>query len=409
MKTLQYVLFLLTLLAVTALSLLSTAHAASVDNGDPYIVEVNARDYHFDMPKQIKSGWVTFRFHNKGEEMHVAIIGKRPDGVDPEDFKDAIEKLQVTPSIPQGGPGLHSPGHGSDTAIYMPPGDYVMLCGTRTAAGHQHYRLGMMHYFKVTEEPSNAPEPEENVNMTLSMYDVSTDAPLKPGHNTIRIKNNTGNFADVHLVSLNGPVTMADARQYLETLKEPGPGNFMGGIEQGDPENIHYLSVDLKEGDYGLISHEAAGFGINKTFKVSDTASAIPRDDIDHEMVLTFSEDGMTGPDRVPAGRVRIVNNTLDDRAHAAVIVRLREGKTPRDALNFILGLSKNIQDGKLDPFDGLSKPLDDFFLQLPIHLPENNISVELEPGRYGLICPAGASTDEAHSKQGGLHEFTVY
>lgn len=382
----------------------------ATNSGEPYVVQVNAHDYRFEMPSTMKSGWVTFDFHNKGNEMHVAILGKRPDDVDVETFKQAINNLKNVPLDGYGGPGIHSPGQHSKTAINLPPGDYVLLCGTRTAAGQSHYRLGMMHYFEVLDEPSNAPEPEADVNMTLSMYDLATDAPLRPGTNTIRVKNNTGQHADVHLVSLNGEASLADARNYLEEIKEPAPPHFMGGIEQGDPKVIQYLTVELEEGRYGWISHEAAGYGIRETFNVAndESANAIAFDSIVHRMTIQFSEKGIHGPETVKAGRVLINGNTLDDRLHALRIMKMHEGYTAEDARDFLVGYQKNFMANTIDIFEGLEFNFDDFFLFLPLHIPENEISLALEPGTYALICIAGFGTDEAHHENGGLHTFTV-
>lgn len=380
------------------------------NKSSPYIVEVNAHDYRFEMPSTLKSGWITFELHNKGSEMHVALLGKRPDSVPLEEFKAAINDLRAVPMQSYGGPGLHSPGQNSQTAIKLPPGDYVLICGTRNAAGHSHFRLGMMHYFNVVDEPNGAPEPAADANMTISMYDVNTDSGLKPGSNTIRIENLSGYFGDVHLVSLNGDASMTDAREYLENIKEPAPAHFLGGIEQGPPEVVHYLTVDLDEGDYGWISHEAGGFGVNETFEVTNDGNSggIEFDDIDHQMTIQFSEDGINVPGSVQRGRVKIVNDTRDNRQHSLLIFRLLKGKTASDARDFALGQNKNIQEGKLDMDKGLSPAYQDFRLILPVENPENDISVELTPGKYALMCLGGLGTPSPHHEHGGLATFSV-
>ncbi|RUO53467.1 hypothetical protein [Pseudidiomarina homiensis] len=395
---------------LSLLAFVLTLTATTTNASEPYVVQVNAHDYRFEMPSQMKSGWVTFDFHNKGNEMHVAILGKRPDDVDLATFKEAIKNLTEIPFESHGGPGLHSPGHASKTTINLPPGDYVLLCGTRNASGQSHFRLGMVHYFVVTDEPNNAPEPNADMTMTLSMYDVATDAPLKPGVNTIRIENQTGYYGDAHLVSLNGDASLATARQYLESLKEPAPPHFIGGIEQGNPEIIQYLTVDLEAGKYGWISHEAAGYGINETFEVTTQSESegIAFDEIENEMILEFSETGLDGPESIPAGRVQVINNTLDERMHAVAIFRLHEGKRATEARDFLVGQITNFEQGKLNMNEGLDRPFHDYQLFLPIHNPDNEVSVTLTPGEYALMCVGKLGTDEAHHQHGGLHTFTV-
>jgi len=65
------------------LPLLGIVLAASLSACQPadraHVVEVTARDFAFDAPDQIPSGWTTFRMTNAGEQEHFLYIYRLPE------------------------------------------------------------------------------------------------------------------------------------------------------------------------------------------------------------------------------------------------------------------------------------------------------------------------------------------
>ena len=59
-----------------------------------YVVDVRAEEYAFDAPDQIKSGWVTFRMENAGEETHFLTVSRLPDDHTYDDFTIMIVKRE---------------------------------------------------------------------------------------------------------------------------------------------------------------------------------------------------------------------------------------------------------------------------------------------------------------------------
>ncbi len=90
-----------------------------------YVVEIKVIDYAFQMPSEIKSGWVTFKFDNMGHEMHFAQIFKLPENVIEEGFlkftanpgKEIFQKYIKGYPILIGGPRFHAPGQESEYTI----------------------------------------------------------------------------------------------------------------------------------------------------------------------------------------------------------------------------------------------------------------------------------------------------
>ena len=62
------------------LAALGLAACQPADRGQPHVVEVIARDYAFDAPAEIPSGWTTFRMKNEGQEHHFLLLNRLPDG-----------------------------------------------------------------------------------------------------------------------------------------------------------------------------------------------------------------------------------------------------------------------------------------------------------------------------------------
>lgn len=74
---------------LTVVTLLGTGAAlmacqpADQTDGRPGPVEITARDFEFDMPEAIPSGWNTFRFVNESNEQeHFILFGRIPERQD---------------------------------------------------------------------------------------------------------------------------------------------------------------------------------------------------------------------------------------------------------------------------------------------------------------------------------------
>ena len=54
------------------------------------MVEVTARDYAFDVPDEIPSGWTTFRMTNAGEQEHFLYVYRLPENKTYQEFQEEV-------------------------------------------------------------------------------------------------------------------------------------------------------------------------------------------------------------------------------------------------------------------------------------------------------------------------------
>jgi hypothetical protein len=180
-----------------------------------------------------------------------------------------------------GGPGFLSPGRAGQTTVYLEPGHYIMECYVKsdgifhtTSPGEG--QLGMLLDLTVTNQNSNAPEPQANATLAIrnSGFEL-VSGELNTGTNTIRVDfieqqalpSFVGN--DVHLMRVDGEDSIAKADAWLDWrtpdgLEDPSPVTFLGGINDITAGAHGYFTVDLEPGDYAFIAEmpgpQAAGF-----------------------------------------------------------------------------------------------------------------------------------------------------
>jgi hypothetical protein len=284
----------------------ATTIPAPAPKPQPLVVEFRAVGKTFQGPSEIPAGWATFKFVNASSMIHFAMIDVPPEGITAweisdavmQPFQDAMDGMNAGDEeavntafgrFPEwigelgrnGGPGFLSPGRTGQTTVYLEPGRYIMECYVKsdgifhtTSPGEG--QLGMMLDLTVTEEPSNAPEPQANATLAIrnSGFEL-VSGELKRGSNTIRVDfieqqalpSFVGN--DVHLMRVDDEDSIAEADAWLDWrtpdgLEDPSPVAFLGGINDMPAGDHGYFTVDLEPGDYAFIAEmpgpQAAGF-----------------------------------------------------------------------------------------------------------------------------------------------------
>ncbi len=276
---------------------------ASAAGSGAHVVEVIARDFAFEAPSVVLSGWTTFRMRNAGEQEHFMVLWRMPDGRTLKDYAKEVapafdsimvpyeagtmgrgEALQMLGGLlPEwygsvasaGGPGLASPGRVAETTVMLVPGSYVMECYVKTPEGKFHSALGMLHPLTVTDDSSDASPPEADIDMALTNYEIATDGELTRGEHTVRVRfvdNPEGLLThDVHLVRLEDGTNPDDVvawMDWMDALRAPAPAEFLGGAEHMPAGNTAYLTVELEPGSYAWLSEAYADRGMVKEFTV---------------------------------------------------------------------------------------------------------------------------------------------
>lgn len=267
------------------------------------VVEVTARDFAFQAPDRIGSGWTTIRFANEGQQEHFMVLWRLPEDKSFQQFMDEVVmpfREGVEPYragevdrqgmmellgelLPEwfadvegaGGPGMTSPGRVSQTTVKLEPGDYVMECYVRAPDGRFHNELGMLKLLTVTEEKTGSEPPDADASLTLSNYAASVDGALSAGEQTVRV-----DFADepegmlshdIHLARLGEDTDLDDVVAWMDWVDEmqtPGPAEFFGGAEHMPAGSTAYVTVDLEPGRYAWISELYGPRGVVQEFSV---------------------------------------------------------------------------------------------------------------------------------------------
>lgn len=240
--------------------------------------------------EEIPSGWTTFRLVNNSPDEHLAQIFKVPEdaGVTAEvwieDFIVEVQRVMdrfQDPEIdgiaearegaeypewwgessPRGGPGMISPGGTAEATAHLEPGHYIIECYVKDSNEMMHTTLGMAALLTVTDELSDAPEPDADVELTLSDEGIQSSGNVEAGKQTIRV-----NFEErdtpaltVHLAHLDKEVQLEELSSWMAYwfpggYVAPAPAEFVGGTGRKPEGQSTYFTVDVEPGDYAWIA-----------------------------------------------------------------------------------------------------------------------------------------------------------
>lgn len=282
------------------------ADAGAMSVTDAGVVDVTAKDFEFEAPARIPSGWVTFRFTNEGDEEHLFILWHLPEGRTFREYRtevadsffriwnryasgelDREETLEALGSglpewfsaaEPGSGPALTESGETSRTTVRLEPGTYAMECYVKTPQGTWHSERGMLRELTVTSETSGVSPPTADAELTLSNYEIGTSGELSAGTRTVavHVKENPDGAGlrrhDINLFRLDGAevaeiVAWMDP-MHLAEYRAPAPGRSLGGVEPMPAGNTGYVTVDLEPGRYAWVSESYGARGMVEEFTI---------------------------------------------------------------------------------------------------------------------------------------------
>lgn len=274
----------------------------SVARVSTHVVYVTARDYAFEGPTEITSGWTTLRMKNAGAEEHFMLLTRLPEGKTLQDYGQevgsvfasvmqqleagTIDKLEggailgrdlpewyTTSAVYMGGPGFVAPGLTAETTVNLDPGTYVAECYVKTVEGVFHVALGMAMGIVVTDEDSGATEPAADVDVTVSNDAIDGPEALAAGSHTIAVHYAehpaAGLGNDVHLARLNDDSDVDEVVRWMDWmeidgLRAPAPATFVGGAHEAPVDRASYFRVDLEPGRYLWVVEAMAEAGRSK-------------------------------------------------------------------------------------------------------------------------------------------------
>jgi hypothetical protein len=243
--------------------LLSAAGCApkkSATNAMPPEVHFTAKDFAFEGPDTISSGWTTVVLHNDGPTLHHIMFLQLTQGKTVADLKTAVASLkpgELLPpawAVPMGGVNPPMPGSDTRAILDIQPGDYAIVCIVDIPDHLPHMMKGMIKSLTVT--PSSGPaasEPVADMTVTLMDFTFAPSAPFTAGHHVIKVENKGSQPHELELVRLGEGKTMDDLAKWGQTYQGPLPGTSLGGAAPMVPGQVEYVPLDLTSGNYALL------------------------------------------------------------------------------------------------------------------------------------------------------------
>jgi hypothetical protein len=240
--------------------------------------------------------------------------------------------------------------------------------------------------------------------------DYQFDAPdvIRSGPTHLRLLNEGPDFHHVWLVRLLEGKTAEDLMAHLSGGEAPMPTWAVdegGPNTPGRPGEETSVYLDLKAGNYAMICVIPAAedgllhlqHGMIRPLKVEE-ATGDPADfpEADINMILDDYSFGLSK--MITPGRhtIRVENRAA--QPHEVVIVRLAEGKTAQDYLQWVGTDRKETEPGRM--LGGVTGMAQGGF---------NILTLDFQPGRYALLCFVPDAEDGLpHFMHGMVQEFDV-
>jgi len=295
-------LFALALLATTSLGACQRQDSSPQDEGSSMgtaassAVNVIARDFAFDAPDSIPSGWTTIRFTNAGTQTHFVVFHRLPPEKTLQDWAAAVTapfdsawgglqagtmtKAQagavLASMLPpwygdiedMGGVGLVAPGHSAQATMNLSPGTYVLECYVKTPDLQFHVGLGMAHQLTVTASDSGEQPPQADLDITFADGKMDAPAEVSSGRHVVAVHYRwqpaTGMGNDVNVAQLPDGTTAEDLIPWMDWmnvhgLEAPAPATFVGGVQEAPEGSTVYFTVDLPPGRHAWAVENGQG------------------------------------------------------------------------------------------------------------------------------------------------------
>jgi hypothetical protein len=218
------------------------------------IVDIDARDYAFDLPDTLAPGPVTFRFTNLGPDLHHVYIVTLPEGKTLTDIvRETRGELLPDWAVSIGGPGAQIPSGQGETSLNLTPGRYAVVCIIPAADGVPHLNKGMMRQIVVAGGAVPASLPTPDIVMTLHDYRFELSAPLTAGRHVIEVKNVAPQHHEVIFVKLAPGKKIGDLFAWLGNHDGPPPAAMIGGTSPFSPGVTNLVDITLEPGNYALV------------------------------------------------------------------------------------------------------------------------------------------------------------
>jgi len=227
-------------------------------------VTIIARDYSFQLPAQIPSGYVDVTVKNEGKEDHQAQLVKL-GSLTLAQFKAAGDDAAKIPQGTQfvGGPNEAVPGASTTATLKLDPGKYAVVCFIPSSKdGRSHESKGMIKAVTVAQTADSvnvAPVAANQIQLSEFTFVLPTTF---TGKGMTEVTNVGVQIHEMVMFKLKPGKTLDDAKKFLlvppGTPPPAGPPPFtpipnIGGLTGLTPHQSAWLDLNLTPGNYMLI------------------------------------------------------------------------------------------------------------------------------------------------------------
>ena len=335
-------------------------------------INIIARDFAFDMPAEMPSGWVSLTLSNEGEVNHHGVVMRLVDGTTVEDVLAAMDDPEANQEefsdlsffLPDTGPG-----QSNQATVEMAPGHWVILSFSMdsvsigaTEEPTPDFLLGSFQEFDVLEAEETAVAPEADMRLTIGAENFDLPAEVEAGLHTIEVVNASGQEnGNLFILKMEGDTTMDDILAMFDALFSGQEMDMqampvfepVGGLMGYNLGDRYFTTVDLVPGNYTVVSSiDATEFpysGFSKDFIVPGGEAVTDGDNVASEAIPTLlievSDDGIMVPAEAPGGIVDITINNNGEQMHTLDLWRIREGHTQDEIIALNDYLKENPDD----------------------------------------------------------------
>jgi hypothetical protein len=223
----------------------------------PRVVEWQARDYSYEAPETLQSGWVTIRMRNHGPEPHHGQLLRMNDGVTFDAFSQALQQegesaLRLATLV--GGPAVVDAHRTDEVTVHLAPGTYAIACFVPSPDGVPHLAKGMLEPVQVTAaDPSDARPPAAQGTFTMRDFSFEMPENLPAGRSTYAVTNDGPQPHELVVVKLVEGKGVDDVMAWYRAPAGPPPFEAVGGINGLSAGVTGYMTLDLQPGSYAAI------------------------------------------------------------------------------------------------------------------------------------------------------------
>jgi hypothetical protein len=254
--------------ACRAADAMSIAGPAASVTAPARVVEWQARDYSYEAPETLPSGWVTIRMGNHGPEPHHGQLLRLNDGVTFQAFSQALQQegeAAVRLTTPVGGPALVDAHRTAEVTLDLQTGSYVIACFVPSPDGVPHLAKGMLKPIEVTAgDPSAVGPPATQGKFTMREFSFEMPDAIPAGRTTYEVTNVGVQPHELVVVKLGEGKTLDDVTAWYRTPSGVPPYEAVGGINALAGDDTGYMTLALDPGAYAAIC------------VVPETASRVP-------------------------------------------------------------------------------------------------------------------------------------